>query len=271
MLIENPFQLPDLMLRTMVGLSGAIIFSIASIRVSALSRSGALAAIVIGTTATAAGWAFAFMLAGFFLSATAVSKFRARVKDARLSGIVEKGGPRDAWQVIANGAVFAAGASWMIFSPDLPVLFAAAGALAGASADTWATEIGSLSAVPPRSILNGQRVPAGTSGGVTLRGVMAAAVGGTLVGLLGWISGLPGALVPACFAAGLAGTSADSLLGASLQSRRWCERCQEFTERQVHICGSATAHASGRGWLDNDMVNLLCTLVAAGVAALCVL
>lgn len=259
------------MLRTLVGLTGAILLSTVAFRLKALERSGALAAVGIGTAATASGWALAVMLAGFFVSATAVSKFRARVKDARLSPVVAKGGPRDAWQVIANGAVFAGAALWLVVSPEVPVLFAAAGALAGASADTWATEIGSLSRARPRMILTGKRVPVGTSGGVTLLGSLAAAMGAVLIGLFGWISGLPDTLVPVCLAAGLAGAAADSLLGATLQSRRWCEGCHEFTERPVHVCGAATTHASGQRWLDNDRVNFMCTLIAAGVAALCVL
>ena len=58
---------------------------------------------------------------------------------------------------------------------------AALGALAASAADTWATEIGSLATRPPRSILTLRPVPAGTSGGVNLLGMLAMVAGATFV------------------------------------------------------------------------------------------
>jgi uncharacterized protein (TIGR00297 family) len=270
-LIENALPSTDPLIRTVIGFTGAAAVSAAAVRMRALSASGAVAATLVGTLAVGAGWQFAAVLFGFFLSATLVSRYRAGVKDERLAPIIAKGAARDAFQVLANGSVFGAFALWIILAPtDLP-MFAAVGALAGACADTWATEIGSLSRKIPRSILTGRQVPAGTSGGVTLLGAMAAVAGAASVALIAVGAGLPTRLFPACVVGGIGGAAADSLLGASLQSRRWCDTCKEHTERDVHTCGSRTKPAGGLDWLDNDKVNLACTLVAALIAALWVL
>jgi uncharacterized protein (TIGR00297 family) len=270
-LIENLLSSTDLLLRALAGFAGAAIVSAIAVRLRSLSVSGAAAATFVGTVASGAGWDFAVVLLVFFISATAVSRFRAQTKNQRLSRIIAKGNARDALQVLANGSVFAAAALWMIARPGEIAMFAAVAALAGACADTWATEIGSLSRHSPRSVLSGKPVPAGTSGGVTLLGVVAAAVGAATVGLAGMAAGMPREIVSSCIIAGLAGASVDSLVGASFQSRRWCAACSEYTEREIHSCGTATSPATGISWLDNDRVNFICTLVAALVGALWVL
>jgi uncharacterized protein (TIGR00297 family) len=270
-LIENLLSSTDPLLRALVGFAGAAVISVAAVRLRSLSVSGAVAATFVGAIASGAGWDFAIVLVAFFISATAVSRFRAQTKSQRLSSIIAKGNARDAFQVLANGSVFAAAALWMVVRPSETAMFASVAALAGACADTWATEIGSLSRHSPRSILSGKPVPAGTSGGVTILGVVAAAIGAATVGVAGMGSGMPRSIVASSILAGLAGASVDSLVGASLQSRRWCAACSEYTEREIHSCGAPTSPASGLSWLDNDRVNFICTLVAALAGALWVL
>ena len=65
---------------------------------------------------------------------------------------------------------------------------------------------------------------------------------------------------------GVVGSLADSVLGASVQSRRRCDACNAWTERQVHRCGGATSHARGFAWLTNDSVNFCATAVGGAVA-----
>ena len=62
--------------------------------------------------------------------------------------------------------------------------------------------------------------------------------------------------------------AADSLLGATLQSKRWCEQCKRWTERRVHTCQYRTRHARGVRWMTNDTVNLLATACGALAAVL---
>ncbi len=65
---------------------------------------------------------------------------------------------------------------------------------------------------------------------------------------------------------GFAGAMLDSLLGATIQLRRWCDACNRATERRIHVCGGVTRVAGGVTWMDNDMVNLIST-AAGGLLA----
>lgn len=206
------------------------------------------------------------LLVVFFAAATAVSRFKRREKIDRAGSFIEKTGPRDAVQVIANGAVFALGALLFGITGEQPWAGFAAGALAAASADTWATELGLLSPNQPRSIVSGRRVPPGASGGVTLAGTIAGVMGALVVSATGSVLGLavPGA---AALFGGIAGMTVDSLMGATIQERRWCPGCARPTERRTHACGRATERRGGIPGLGNDLVNGLATLVGALIGA----
>ena len=70
--------------------------------------------------------------------------------------------------MLANGGVFAVAALFAASGrvPGWDWAVVAFGALAAAASDTWATEIGTLAARPPRSIVSLKVLPTGTSGGV---------------------------------------------------------------------------------------------------------
>jgi uncharacterized membrane protein len=72
--------------------------------------------------------------------------------------------------------------------------------------------------------------------------------------------------VLAVVAAGASGAVADSLLGGTIQERRWCDKCAAATERRMHGCGTRTRLNGGLKIMTNDMVNLACTSVGAAVA-----
>jgi uncharacterized protein (TIGR00297 family) len=168
------------------------------LRANALSRSGALAALAVGTlTFGAGGWAFTLVLLAFFVPSVALSRVgRARKKQLTDIG---KGGARDAWQVLANGGVATACAviaATRIAARDTrrrdgeqdtgaakPWIAAFAGAYAAATADTWGTEIGTLVRGTPHSILTFEPIATGLSGGVTLAGSAAEVAGALWIAL----------------------------------------------------------------------------------------
>lgn len=232
-----------------------------------LSTSGAVAAAVVGTLAIAAGWSWGFLLLAFFATASALSKLGERRKAELVGPVVQKGGERDVGQVLANGGIYAIAALGSLVFPSPVWYAAAAGALAASAADTWSTEVGTLAGGEPVSIISARRVPPGTSGGVTLLGTIAGAGGALFIGAGATLANWP---VPFAAAAlgGMAGALADSLLGAVLQARRWCDLCAESTERLVHSCGTPTRHAGGVAGFDNDAVNAVCSGVGALVALL---
>jgi uncharacterized protein (TIGR00297 family) len=250
-----------------MGFLAAGVIAIAARKFRALSSSGALTAVAMGTIAVAAGWSWGILLIAFFASVTVLSKFGEQRKTELLGAMVEKMDERDGWQVLANGGVFAIAAlAHLIWNSPIPAAVGA-GALAASAADTWATEIGTLSRGQPVSIISGGRVSAGTSGAVTLAGSIAAVAGALFIGAL-----VTFASWPVTFAAvalgGVAGAVADSILGATAQCRRWCDRCGQSTERKVHDCGAATRTSGGFAWLDNDGVNALCCVVGALITLL---
>lgn len=263
---ETGISLPsEPLFRAIIGalLSGAI--SVVAYRTRALSRSGAIAAALVGTIAVSAGWSWGILLVAFFLSSTALSTIGAQRKAQLVDPILVKSGPRDAWQVLANGGVFAAAAAAFIVTPSAIWPAVGIGALAASTADTWATEVGTLLGGEPRSIVSGERVPPGTSGGISVAGSAASLGGAVFIAIMAPLTGWD-APFHAIASGGVAGSVADSLLGATAQERYWCDACGAPTEQPVHRCGERARRAGGIRGLNNDVVNLLCSFVGALVA-----
>lgn len=246
-------------------LAGALALGARAVR--SLSRGGAVAALLVGTAATMAGWPWAFVLITFFLTSSGLSRFRRTAREARIAGIVEKSDERDAIQVLANGGLFAAMALASTLTGQPLLATAALGALAAAAADTWATEVGTLAGGVPRSVVSLEPLAPGTSGGVTVAGTIASVAGAALVAVVAWLTGAAPMPV-AVFVGGIVGSAADSLVGATVQERRWCDRCAKATERRVHICGAATRITGGIPGVRNDFVNVVCTVAGATAATL---
>lgn len=236
-----------------------------------LTRDGVVAAAIIGIVCAIAGWAWVLVLMAFFVSGTVLTRFGQPRKLAKTEGIAAKRGGRDAWQVLANGGVFGAAAIGSIMAPSAAWTVLGAAAIATSAADTWATEIGTLSSDMARSILTWREVPPGTSGGITLTGTAAALAGAGLIAAFAGIAGWPARAAYAAILGGFAGSTIDSLLGAGFQAKRWCDQCGMETERTIHVCGTRTTPAGGITWLDNDAVNAISSLAGAATGALCLL
>lgn len=231
-----------------------------------LTTNGAVMATVVGGITVAAGWSWGVLLMVFFFSSSALSRWRASVKERRTGGIVQKGGARDAVQVLANGGVFAAAALGHLNAPSDLWLAIAGGALAAAAADTWATEIGTAVGGTPRSIRTFAPVLAGESGGITLEGSLSSIAGAAVLAATGLSMGWPRSVVYSMFFGGVAGSLADSVLGATLQERRRCVRCGAGTERLMHTCGGETRVVGGVPGFGNDLVNLASVAFGGAVA-----
>jgi len=256
-------------LNFLLGFALALVIAALAYQRGALSSSGALGAIVVGTLVFAmGGLAWAILLIAFFVTSSALSRYQARAKEP-LAEKFQKGHRRDLGQVLANGGWGALLALAYGFSPQ-PILFVAfVGAMATVNADTWATELGVLSKTLPRLITNGRVVAIGTSGGVTLIGTLVAFCGALLIGALAFAARLEirdWRLISISAVAGLIGSLFDSLLGATVQAIYYCDFDQKETESAIHRCGRATRLIRGWRWLDNDWVNLLASVVGSGIA-----
>ncbi|MBZ5489825.1 MAG: DUF92 domain-containing protein [Acidobacteriia bacterium] len=168
----------------------------------------------------------------------AVTLVATRVGYARKQQLrtAEPPGGRTASQAMANLGIAAlvvavAGKAW-------PVL--ALAALAEAAGDTSSSEIGMAFPGKTFMITTFKPVPAGTDGGMSLFGTIAALLGAASVAIAAVATGLvPVSQLATIVLAGFFGTVIDSLLGAIFERH---------------------------GWLDNDLVNLLSTAAAVGMA-----
>jgi len=258
-----------------IGLSGLV--GALAYRRGALTGGGVVGAMLIGTMILGfGGLGWGVVLIFFFVSSSFLSRVSSDTKRRAAADKFDKSGARDLWQTLANGGVAALVAlSWGTGRVRRSWLLGAfVGALATATADTWATEIGTLSRGQPRAITSGRRVPPGTSGGVTLLGTAAAAAGGLALGAVAQFAldrstsptvahAAPRELMVIGLGTGLAGMLCDSLLGATLQHVAWCPACAGETERAVHSCGTPTQPLRGLRGLNNDAVNFLSTAVGA--------
>ncbi|MEX1071967.1 MAG: DUF92 domain-containing protein [Anaerolineales bacterium] len=257
-----------------VGFGLASLAAILAFRFGVLSGSGVLAAVAIGgLTYGLGGLPWAILLLLFFASSSLLSRaFVPRKREVAAN--FAKGGRRDWAQVAANGG---AGVLALVFAASgwvsIPIAWAAfAGVIATVNSDTWATEMGVLNSRQPFLITSRKRVPAGTSGAVSLLGYLAALAGALLIAVVAAFllanAALAAKLILVLTLAGLLGSSIDSLLGATLQAIYYCPHCKKETERHpLHYCGTQTTFHRGWSWLNNDWVNFLSSALAGLLAA----
>ncbi len=271
---DAPGSLQPSITRPVKGIVGGLILSSAvallAYKKRSLNRSGVAGAITTGTTIFGLGGIRGGLsLIFFFVSSSFLSHFRAAQKEETAADKFSKGSQRDLGQVVANGgvaALLAAGYGLSGSTITRELLEAGyVGALATANADTWATELGVLSQQPPRLITTWQETTAGTSGGITGTGTLAAAAGAFSLGVVfqALTRKFSLRLPLLALVSGIAGSFFDSWLGATVQSIYYCPSCQKETERHVHSCGTETRPLRGLPWMDNDVVNLLATLIGA--------
>ena len=150
-------------------------------------------------------------------------------------------GRRTSKNVISNGVV----ACFMAASGGyyLPFVGGFIGAIATATADTLASEIGVLDQ-NPRLITTFQKVNPGTNGAVSVLGTAVGIAGAAVIGIAAYFLGImPNALsaILVSIISGTVGCFMDSILGALFENQ---------------------------GWITNEHVNLIATIVGAIVGIL---
>jgi uncharacterized protein (TIGR00297 family) len=209
--------------------------------VRGVSPSGAIAGAVICFVlfVGAGSAAFVALVSVFILTWTSTRLGYGRKQ--RLGTAQSREG-RSASQVLANLAISATCAACFAITKNAAWLIATAAALSEAAADTVSSELGQAGSAKARLITSWKVVPAGTDGGVSMAGTLGGIAGALLVTLVCVGGGmLPLRQTAASVMAALFGMIADSYLGATLERRKL---------------------------LNNDSVNFLGTLVAAGGALL---
>jgi uncharacterized protein (TIGR00297 family) len=218
----------------------------------ALSIDGTITAYLIGLIIFGAGGIqWILPLIAFFILSSLISKFRRKAE--------KKYSRRNIYQVLANGGVptIIALLHFYFQLPHAYVFYLSA--IAAATADTWATEIGFFSRIVPVNILTWKSVKRGDSGGITILGTFGSFAGAAAIAGCGLIFGLSASHFLIVTLAGFAGSLVDSVLGASVQGIYNCPVCEDLTEKRIH-CHQETQLIKGQLWIDNNMVNLLNTV-----------
>jgi uncharacterized protein (TIGR00297 family) len=180
-----------------------------------------------------AGYRWLLLIMLFLILSLIASRYKKEYK--RSLGLYE--GKRTAKNVISNGliALIMAGFGGTILGAQyIPFVGGFIGAVATATADTLASEIGVLQ--KPRLLTSFKIVEPGTDGAVSILGTSVAILGAGVIGLASFIFGVilnPLTAIKIAVIAGIIGCFMDSILGAVFERP---------------------------GWLNNEHVNLLGTL-----------
>ena len=194
---------------------------------------GSVVMIVMGVVIIfSAGVNWLLLIVLFLIMSLAATKYSKKYK--RSLGQFE--GRRTSKNVISNGVVACFMAAFGGYY--LPFVGGFIGAIATATADTLASEIGVLDP-HPRLITTLQKVDPGTNGAVSPLGAAVAIVGAAIIGIAAFFLGIvsnPLSVIVVSVISGTVGCFMDSILGALFENR---------------------------GYITNEHVNLLATIVGA--------
>ncbi|WP_227134541.1 DUF92 domain-containing protein [Halorubellus salinus] len=202
-----------------------VAFGYVSYYLETASVPGMLTGVLLGLLTIVLGgleW-FAVLIAFYGIGGLS-TKFKYEEKAER--GVAEDNeGARGSGNVLGNSAVaLAAVVGYAAVEPGyVPLaaevyLFAFVGSLATAMSDTLSSEIGAVYD-NPRLVTTGARVDPGTDGAITWQGELAGFVGAALVAGVAYalFPAVDGAGAGVVFVAGVAGMTADSVLGATVE------------------------------------------------------
>lgn len=244
----------------------SIVFSLLAYRLRFLNAGGAaVTGLLGGSILYFAGWQWLIPPIAFFVSSSLLSVWSARRKTSSDRG--QRSVRRDGVQVLANGGLGCVLAIGNHFAPFHAAYWIFAAAFTAAAADTFATEVGTALRGRTWSIVSGQPVEIGTSGGVSLAGFGASLAGSVVVGLAaaagaGRINAM---LLLVLAVTGFFAAIIDSLLGATVQARYSTLEGRRTDARETD--GRLNRLVGGWALINNDTVNFLCTVAGAAAAA----
>ncbi|MCP2502531.1 MAG: DUF92 domain-containing protein [Candidatus Thalassarchaeaceae archaeon] len=190
-----------------------------------LDFSGIIAATFTGLTVSLLGhWTWLVALFIFLITGSLATKWR--IEEKKVLSLEEANDGLRGWRnVLANGGAVSLVAIYNYISPGEEWIYLAAiGSISVALSDTLASEIGSLD-LRTRSITTLQSVPAGTNGGMSPTGTVAAFLGALIIAVIGVILSPDDSTISNIVLLflltiiGWLGCQVDSVLGALLENR----------------------------------------------------
>ncbi|KAJ2822876.1 hypothetical protein GGI24_003821 [Coemansia furcata] len=266
-----------------------------SLRRQSLSGSGAIAAAFVGlSTASNDNILFTVVLLVFFVSSSYWTKYQARAK-AKLDQGYAKASRRSWKQVLCNGGMGAVISIVYQYNFDgrrpeemsleerklmTLLIWGYIGFYSCCAADTWASELGTLSSDWPVLITTLKQVPPGTNGGISKLGLLASFAGGALIGLAadvtlwmqyfgayrsGTLPKIPYNMLGSVF--GTLGSLIDSLLGATMQASYAVDKriASDISVDELKKI-KGVVMVAGRDILSNNMVNVVASVSTMAIA-----
>lgn len=192
---------------------------------------------------------YLYPLVIFFITSSALSI-------VQKESINKKDSNRNINQVYSNGgpALFICIANYFQPSDLLYPCFLAS--VAAANSDTWGTELGKLSKSNPIDIISGKKVQHGTSGGITIFGMIGSLLGSITISITGYIFINDKTIFLLVVISGFLSSVFDSILGSTNQARFISPEgtiiTEEYEENYFLFTGSKK--------INNDTVNIYCTI-----------
>lgn len=180
---------------------------------SAVLASGLVGALVIITLG--GDWLWIYLILAFFALGNLISRYKRSVKEQYHVGQ----GKRTFRNVFGNGGAATVFALVYWLTQRELFLVGIAGAMAAATADTFATEIGQVYEKRPRLITSFKRVDVGISGAVSSYGLLAALVGSSIISAITLILNQEVCVFLICTISGFIGCNIDSFLGATIEKK----------------------------------------------------
>ena len=240
-------------IRMLIALGLSLVVAIISFILNWLTLDGMRSAVLFGTAVLGTGgWMPALAVFLFFMSSSFISRRRGdqnEIAEALLSSRTKF--RRDGWQVWANGFwIVTMLILFFLFETEF-LLIAAYGAVAAATSDTWATEIGCRKPGKTVLITSFKKTEPGTDGGISLKGSFAAIAGALFIAGAMYLASprIDEIFALTVLVSGLAGCIVDSFLGA------------------VYQTGTGSKGENGETVADNYL-NSIINWVATGSAAL---
>lgn len=263
-------------------------------RKRSLSKTGAIAAFLVGVVVMTTGFEFGIILLLFFVSSSFLTKLGGKRKSSLEDGHKE-GGQRNWEQVVAN-SLFACmlcilhkatissntlellrqdGLFLNVHDPQFlwhSCVFASfISFFSCTNGDTWASEIGILTSSRPFHVILLKRVPRGTNGGVSFAGTMASVLAGVIIGFpIVMMYPSNWRIIFVTVFASTAGSFLDSVFGGLWQYSGYCP----LKQKVVNEATPFSRKISGRDILDNHQVNFLSatfTAIIGGIASMYIL
>lgn len=230
--------------------------SLIAYKLRMLSLSGMIAATITGGIIFAFGGISASVILMFFF-----------LSGSLLGRLNRKKGERRNWkQVLCNGAVPAIAVIIIALRHDLreEITLLFLGALATATADTWATEIGTRFGKKTYNVFTFRPMKKGLSGGVSLVGFLASMIGAFFIAAISLFrfndtDSLCGLVLvkvlPVIAIAGTVGALLNSIIGATIQAK------YKLPDGSITEVKSEDAVLiSGISFIGNNATNLIATM-----------